>query len=193
MSGFWDRNGKKPPFPVMDWTKAFRAQSDDVIKKAEAEMNQVATPISLPKHLYIPERAQSLDIRRARVMDPMTSIDLITFRPVDLGITGSTVIFTAYGVFNDGLVEDDYSFLPTVNGQRIFPYHGNPMKNFLISLGLAPDLSNVSMIECQLSLNPTDTLNWRVTNNSAVATAMGVRMKGYIDLTQARVERRFGG
>lgn len=185
----------------LDFTEATAAQTPDDAKKlagiGRAGVGEDGDHVaSFPKHLYVPEGAEVVDIRNvATVAAGSTGIQIMRFRPLDFGLQGSIVRFISYAIFNDGLLESDYSFLPLVNGYRAFKYHGNPMSTppFRISLGLAPDLSNNSLIPCQLSLQPQDELRWLVTNQSAVDTAMGIRMFGYVDLAQPRVTRRFGG
>lgn len=164
-------------------------QGSQQLARQQTDIKTAGIPVSFPAHLYIPEGAQSIDMRRVCLVGAGTSEKIITFtaRP------GSTTRFISYAVYNDGDNAADYEFRPTVNGSRIFPFHGDPNDNFKINLGLAPDLSDVSLIECQLAMNPGDVLVWEIFNNSAVDTEMGVRMKGYLDTTQRRVDTRFGG
>jgi hypothetical protein len=42
-------------------------------------------------------------------------------------------------------------------------------------------------------MNPEETLNWYVSNASGVDVVMGVRMVGYLDATQRRMQGQFGG
>lgn len=150
-----------------------------------------------PRHLYPPRNVKTIDMRIVRSMDPGEVFDMINFNPKALGIYG-TVFFTHYAVFNDGLLESDYSFLPTLNGNRIYPYHGNPQNTrapgtFLISLGLAPDEANYALIPGFFIMNPEDTYVWQVTNGSTVETDMGVRVVGYVDESSKRTSQIFGG
>ncbi len=158
-----------------------QARTQDIINPA--------TPVALPKHLFIPESAQSVDIRRVATIPLGSSGTLMTFTAPQ----SVTTRFISYGVFSDALLEADIAFIPKVNGNRIFPFHGDPTDNFKIGLGLAPDLSNSALISCQLNMNPGDILTWDVVNNSVVDTVLGVRMVGYVDTTQRRVAARFGG
>lgn len=164
--------------------------SKDNSTPQRAEPQQIPIAIDLPKHLYIPEDAQSVDIRRLANVGPATvQALLMSFRAPP----SSTVRFIAYSVFSDGTLAANQEFIPRVNGNRIFPYHGDPNNNFRIDLGLGPDLSNANLIQTQLLLNPNDLLEWYITNTNAVAIAMGVRMMGYVDYTQTRVSGRSGG
>ena len=144
----------------------------------------------LPKHLFMPEAVAGVDMRKVcTIIAGSVKQSLFSFVcPV-----GNTIRFLSYGIFSDALSSADTEFIPTVNGNRIFPYHGDPSNNFKMSLGLAPDLSNNSLIPCQLQLNPGDKLEWFVTNIAAIDTFMGVRMVGYLDSAQSRAAARFGG
>lgn len=147
------------------------------------------TAVSLPPHLFIPGDAQSVDIRNLANVDPGTTVTLLTFR----GPQGMLTKFINYAVFCDALLFDLINFVPLVNKRRVFPYHGNPDRNYKIGLGLAPDLSNNSLIACQLDLQPNDLVEWQFTNNDTVAVAAGVRMTGYVDQSTIRKTGRFGG
>lgn len=159
------------------------------IQKRNAEAKH-PTDVNFPNHLYIPNGAQSLDLRRViNTPTGTTGYNLFSFTSP----AGAITRFIKYGIYNDGDNGANYDFLPLVNGSRIFPYHGDPSQNFKIYLGLGPDLSESSMIPCQLSLQPLQTITWLVSNTSGVDTSMGVRMVGYFDTTVQRTQGRFGG
>ena len=185
---------KKPNLPR--WIQATAAQVPG--DRAEAAASQAdLTPVAFPRHLFPPQGVQTIDMRINRLMEPGEVFDLIDFNPSKLGIF-SAVYITHYAIFNNGLVEAEFSFNPTLNGKRIYPYHGNPLNTrapgtFLISLGLAPDLANYALIPGYLVMNPQDTLKWTATNGSAVKTAMGVRVVGYVDTTTLRTTQQYGG
>lgn len=149
-----------------------------------------STKVEFPDHLFIPKGAQSLDFRRV-VNLPTGSTDYELFRFT--APPGSVTHFLGYGVFNDGDNGVNFNFRPLVDGSRVFPYHGDPSQNFKIYLGLGPDLSNATIIPCQLTLAPGQTLQWLITNTSGVDASMGVRMIGYFDTSQRRETARFGG
>jgi hypothetical protein len=172
-----------------DILRPANAASPQDLQRQQTDITRPSTPVSLPGHLFIPEGAQSIDMRRVCKVGAGTSADVILFT----ALPGTTTRFLAYGIFNDGENAADFSFLPTVNGARVFPFHGDPQDNFKMNLGLAPDLGDEAMIKCQLALNPGDVLKWTAFNNSTVDTVMGVRMSGYLDSTQKRVNTRFGG
>lgn len=150
-----------------------------------------AMPIDLPGHLFTPPGAESVDIRVAADIAALTTVPtlLMSFRAPK----GSVTHFISYGIFSDGSLAANQEFIPRVNGRRAFPYQGDPQNNFKINLGLAPDLSNSSLIQCQLTLNPDEVVEWYVTNLNAVDIAMGVRMVGYVDYSQKRINARSGG
>jgi hypothetical protein len=131
-----------------------------------------------------------MDLRNLANVPPATAdLLLLSFRGPKGGITK----FIGYGVFFDALMFDLINLVPTVNGVRVFPFHGNPDQNFKIGLGTGADLSNVNLISCQLDLQPGDLLEWRFTNNDVVDVAAGVRMSGYFDQSTIRKTSRFGG
>lgn len=147
------------------------------------------TPVEFPPHLFIPEGAESIDMRRVIDCDPATTNQLL----IDFTAPqGAVTKFIGYAVYNDGLLFQNYEFLPEIDSMRILRYHGNPAFNFKIGLGLAPDLSNISIIPCQISMMPNQRLTWKITNTSAVVTKMGVRMIGYFDTQQKTTTTKFG-
>ena len=154
-----------------------------------ASSNLSPTPVTLPPHLFIPSDAQSVDIRTLANVPPATSVDLLVFEGRQGGITK----FINYSIFFDALLFNLIEMVPLVNGKRVFPFHGDPSRNFKMGLGTGSDLSNANLISCQLDLQPRDTLVWRFTNNDTVAVAAGVRMVGYFDQSTIRKQGRFGG
>jgi len=171
------------------FAKATTASAPEEQAKREAESVASSVPTEFPRHLYTPEGAQSIDIRHVCVVLAGATEELLRFKAP----LGSVTRFTHYGIFNDGALEDDFEFLPLVDGRRAFPYHGDPGENFRISLGLGPDLTNNSMIEAILALSPTQEIVWTARNSSTVDVTMGVRMKGYLDFSQRMVQTRYGG
>jgi len=176
-------------FDPLKFADAVSASSKEDQAKRLQESGQMPQAVSLPDHLFIPKTGQSVDIRRLANVPPATTVDLIVFTAPP----GQKTKFIGYGVFCDALLFNLINFIPTVNGKRIFPFHGDPQVNFKIGLGLAPDLSNSAMINCQLDMNPGEVLKWTFTNNDLVDVAAGVRMVGYVDVTVIRTAGRFGG
>lgn len=163
----------------------------DAFKDKQQLDNLKAIPVRLPPHLFIPEGAESLDIRRAADIGALTTTP---FKFMEFECPqGATCHFISYAVFSDGNVASLQEFIPRVDERRVFPFQGDPQNNFKINLGLAPDLSNNSLIQCQLTLNPGEKLQWYVVNGNAVIIAMGVRMVGYIDRSMKRIQGRTGG
>jgi len=159
-------------------------------KKNQARVNPRPQAIELPPHLFMPPNVQNLDLRKlATVNNATNKAEFFRFKCP----AGAVARFISYAVYNDGNFAADFRFEPEVSGNRVFPYHGDPTDNFRISLGLAPDLGNNSLIPCQLTLMPEQEIIWYVTNNSGVDADMGVRMVGYFDTTQRLVTPRFGG
>lgn len=147
--------------------------------------------------INIPASGQSLDIRR--VVDASagtTSAMLINFQPP----RGMEAIITAYGVYTDAELAIHTEFVPLLNGTRVFPYHGTPtdINNpnkipYRLSLGLGPDLSNESMVECNLRILDTQTFQWYITNSSLLSQVMGVRFKGFLRSIGKAQNYKIGG
>lgn len=142
-----------------------------------------------PNHLFVPSSAQSVNILRLANVPSGTTTDLIVFT----AIKGTKTKFIGYAVFCDALMFSLINFVPTVNGKRIFPFHGDPQLNYKIGLGLGPDFSNNNLVPCQLDMQPGDVLRWTFTNNDTVDVAAGVRMIGYVDSTTLNTIGRVGG
>lgn len=144
----------------------------------------------MPRHLFVPEGAQSVWIAKAySIPDGTIGFDLMTF----VAPKGAKTFFLGYGIFCDALLFNSVEYIPTVNGSRVFPFHGDPDNNFKIALGRTTDLGQDSMIPCQLALNPNDILKWKVSNTSGVDVVMAVGMIGYVDTTNTLTNSRFGG
>jgi hypothetical protein len=155
--------------------------------------------VEFPRHLYPPEGAKGIDIRRVCTVTAGTTDDLIMRFVCP---QGTVAHFTHYSVYNDGLILEDFEFVPLVNGSRVFPYHGTPIdipgtngrqQKFLISLGLGSNLSNANLVNGEIILQPLQKIEWRVKNLGVVDAIMGVRMVGYFDPAQGVLSSRFGG
>lgn len=185
-SGLQRNYGNQKPFDAVGTI------NPDQLKKDHQQLdNRKATAVRLPPHLFIPEGAESLDLRRAADIAANTSAPFL-FLEFECPL-GATCHFISYAIFSDGNLANTQEFIPRVDERRVFPYQGDPQNNFKINLGLAPDLSNNSLIQCQLTINPGEKLQWYVVNNNAVDIAMGVRMVGYIDRAMTRIQGRTGG
>lgn len=143
----------------------------------------------LPKHLYIPSYAQSMDLRNLAIIPAGTNFDLINF----VAPLNGTTRFYGYGLFNDALLFANVEFIITVDGKRALPFHGNPNDNFKLALGVAPDLSNSSIINCSIQLNPGQRIIVNAVNDDVVDVTMGVRLVGYLDSSSIREDARQGG
>lgn len=145
----------------------------------------------LPRHLYIPGDAQSIDIRALATVPALSSGNILEFVAPRSGKT----TFIGYALFNDALLFNDVEFVPTVDGARILPYHGTPQAGgkYKLSLGVGPDMNNSSLIKCLVSMEPGQKLVWEVRNAAAVDVVMGVRMAGYLDSKGFRSTSRVGG
>jgi len=178
--------GRQKPFDAVA-----SADAQQSLREKQSLNENKAAPIKLPPHLFIPEGAEALDIRRAADIAAGTTNPFL-FMDFECP-QGATVHFLSYAVFSDGGLAANQEFIPRVDERRAMPFQGDPQDNFKINLGLAPDLSNNSLITCQLTLNPGEKIQWYVKNLNAVDIAMGVRMVGYVDRTMLRVQSRTGG
>lgn len=160
--------------------------------KAVGRPNPSIAPreVALPDHLFVPPGCEVIDARVAAEVTAGTTNELFfSFTCPD----AVRAHFIAYSVFSDGTDAANQLFVPRKDGKRVFPYHGDPNDGFKINLGLGPDLSNANLIQCQLSLNPGEKIEWFVTQTSGVDVAMGVRMFGYIDAAKIRNNANAGG
>lgn len=147
--------------------------------------------------INIPQAGQSIDIRRVVEASVGTTNELlINFTPPP----GMEAIITAYGIYSDAQFAAQTEFIPLLNGVRVFPYHGTPVDinnpqilPYRISLGLGPDLSNQSMIECNLRIQETQNFQWFITNASSVVQVLGVRFKGYLRSISKAQNYKIGG
>jgi hypothetical protein len=140
---------------------------------------------NLPPHLYVPSDADSLDARAVAIVPSGGTSELLLTYIVP---RGKQAVIIGYGLFNDGLLEATTRFFPKLNGQRTLKNHGrpvyigdtsNPQADFIMSLGLGPNLSNINLISCNIVLKELTQFTWHVTNTSGVNTNMGVRIVGY--------------
>jgi hypothetical protein len=177
--------------PLKPTTGVATTSPEDQQRRVE-QSGQDPLSVVFPAHIPIigiPVSAQSVDLRRLATVDPLSETDLIIF------IAPPTVStkFTGYAIFSDALDFTLTQFIPTVNGARIFPYHGDPQLNYKIALGLGSDFGNANLIPCQLDMSPGSVLKWHFINSSTVPVSVGIRMSGYVDSTIKRLDGRVGG
>jgi hypothetical protein len=156
-----------------------------------ARTTQLLEVKNFPLHLYPPRGSITVDMRNVESLLAGTSSVLLRWQ-VPLGMRA---FFTGYGIYTDAALAANIEFIPKVNGNRIFPFHGypDPVNGiFRMDLGVAPDLGNEALVQCQLDVLPGQVLTWEAFNNAAVASVMGVRMQGYITSGENEMGR-FGG
>ncbi len=183
----YDTNFKarmQTPYNVFGASPVSGAES---MQKREEMSSAMPTAVSFPPHLFIPEDAQSVDISALANVPPARTVELLRYKSIKGGFTN----FIGYTIFNDALMLALINLVPTVNGDRVLPFHGNPQLNFKMGLGLGPDMQ--VLIPCQLQLQPNDVLVWTFTNNDVVDVAAGVRMNGYFSQSTQRKAGRQGG
>lgn len=177
-------NQMQTPFSVFGASPVSGALDQE--KKAE-QSGRLPIGVSLPPHLFIPADAQSVDISALANVPPATTVNLLTFT----GLKGGLTKFLGYSIFNDALMLSLIDLIPTVNGERVLPLHGNPQLAFKLGLGLGPDMQ--VLVPCQLDVMPGQVLNWLFTNNDVVDVAVGVRMSGYYSQDITLKTGKFGG
>ncbi len=177
--------------PLKPLTGVSTTSAKDQERRIE-QSGQAPQAVVFPAHvpiIGIPVSAQSVDLRRLATVDAGAETDLIIF----IAPPTVTTKFTGYALFSDALDFNLVEFIPTVNGARIFPYHGDPQLNYKIALGLGSDFGNANLIPCQLDMSPGSVLKWHFVNKSLVPVSVGVRMSGYVDSTVKRLDGRVGG
>jgi hypothetical protein len=171
--------------------------SDLAQQQAAGQNQQVPYPVALPPHLFIPKTARSMNLISMNTFAPGLSTQLLSFTCPQATKTH----FFSYAIYTNAVDPTLISFNPTVNGIRAYPYHGTPTApaildtapQVIIFNSTTTDLSNQSLVDAQLVLNPNDTIIWNVTNNSGVAVSVGVRMVGYVDGSLVRGTPITGG
>jgi hypothetical protein len=162
-------------------------------QKRQEQVSSGDIVLELPNHLFIPSTAQSINIMRLADVSPGTT-DLIVFPgPSYKILRGTKIKFIGYCIFSDALSFNLVNFVPTLDGKRLFPFHGDPQSNYKIGLGLGPDFGNENLIPCQLDMQVGQVLKWTFTNSDVVTVAAGVRMVGYVDSSIITTPGRVGG
>lgn len=145
--------------------------------------------VNLPENHYSPDGADSFDIRVVGVLDGGATETLLSYKAE----SSQTIRFIRYGIYANIVLANNVDFFPTVNGSRILRYHGDCNDNFKMNLSVGPDLTENSLIPCDIVLRPGEILEWKVTNNSAVKSDLGVRMRGFLMTENKNGNRGFGG
>lgn len=161
-----------------------------VMESAKAILNRMKNPFNvfLPTNHYSPEGAETFDIERLVSIDPATTETVLLYTAKE----SQTIRFIRYGMFNNVVLGANVKFYPTINGNRILKWHGDPQDNFSLYLSVGPDLTENSLRPCDIVLTAGQTLEWRVANLSGSKADFGVRMRGYL-INQNTSERGFGG
>lgn len=140
----------------------------------------------LPRHLFNPSDAESLDIRRLLEFDNVQSdTRILTLKAGE----GEIITINSYALYTDIEYAMDVEFFIRKNGGRQLKYHGVPddpinPKSYRLSIGVSPDFSNNALIPCQIKLNPNDVLTIDavsdVNANSNFKVPLGARISGYV-------------
>jgi len=161
-----------------------------ISQAVKALLDRMMNPfkITFPRNFYNPVGADSFDIRALDVFIAGEKKVLMTY----VAKEGQTIHFIKYGLFTDILKADEVRFYPTIDGNRILRYHGDPNNDFALNLSVGPDLTEDSMIPCEVDLKPGQTLQIVGENLSGADADLGVRFRGYI-MNENASSRGFGG
>jgi hypothetical protein len=152
--------------------------------------------ILLPKNFNPPPGAKSLDLASALNVVTGGTVTIMTFTPPQ----GFTAFLTSFATATDALTPPttpaNFEFNPSISGQRIYEYDGDPMDNFKISVidGLnRVGLSNIALRQGYYLLAAGQTVTWNATNNSGATILMAVRQVGFMVQGTPTNEELFGG
>jgi hypothetical protein len=145
--------------------------------------------VLLPENHFSPDGADTFDIRVVGNLSPNSTEILLEYTAQD----SQTIRFIRYGLYTNIVPAVNVDFFPTKNGSRILRYHGDCNDDFKLNLSVGPDLSENSLIPCDIVLMPGQTVRWTVKNNGDVPSDVGVRMRGYLITANNTGNRAFGG
>jgi hypothetical protein len=178
-----------------EFAKAEPVQSREELRRAKAQDVYQPVPVALPDHLYIPQGEQSIDLSRIVTVPNGGSETLLMSYTNKIG---AIAVFTRYSLLINASpatpVTFFFSFVPRLNGHRIFPEHGDPNLNFAIRPFPNSDLGENFLRHGYIEVQPLQTIEWYGVNTSAVnPVSMGVRMIGYRRTRTSQEPTRFGG
>lgn len=161
----------------------------DILNNFILRLKELLFRVLLPENHYAPEGADTFDIRVVGTLDPASTETILSFTAQD----SQTVRFIRYGLYTNIVPAPNVDFLPTLEGSRILRYHGDPLDDFKLNLSVGPDLTENSLIPCDVLVLPGQTIKWTVKNNGGVKSDIGVRMRGYLVTASQASKRSFGG
>ncbi len=147
-----------------------------------------AVPVLFPRHLSAPEGARTVDLRKSAIVVAAGNIELFRF----VCAPGTSTVFFGYALSTDAAPFSAIVWRPSINKSRVLEYHGDPSNNFEINFAPGTSLSQENLIPCQILMQPNDVLIWRLANNTGTPVTMGVRMVGYLDMSQRLTSSKFG-
>lgn len=161
-----------------------------IIESAKAILNRLSNPFNviLPSNTFNPEGAETFDIERLVSLDVGEENTIMEYTAKE----SQTIRFIKYGMFTNVVLGQNVRFYPTINGNRILKFHGDPMNDFALYLSVGPDLTENSMRNCDIVLSPGQTVRWVAKNLSGARADFGVRMRGYL-INANTISRSFGG
>ena len=148
-----------------------------------------AFAVTLPENHYSPEGSDQFDIRVVGIIEAGATETLLSYTAEN----SQTIRFIKYGIYTNIVLATNVDFFPTKNGSRILRYHGDPNDDFRLNLSVGPDLTENSLITCDITLRAGEVLEWKAKNLGAVASDVGVRMRGFLVTENRNGSRGFGG
>jgi len=177
----------------------FEEADEAAEQKSQVQPQQAAQVVELkesglqgefPMHLYPPRGSQTFDMRRnVRLVAPSVLTTLIDYTLPE-GIQG---FWRTYSLYSDVPAGVNAQWTVFLNEQPCFPFHGDPLNNFKITLALGIDLS--SEIDALLELKGGDHIKVVGELSAPVAApgaAIAFRMKGWFVAKAIDMMRRGG-
>lgn len=161
-----------------------------IIQSTKAILNRMMNPFSviLPLNTFNPDGAETFDIEKLVSLNAGEEATILEYTAKE----SQTIRFIKYGMYTNVVLGANVRFEPTIQGNRILKFHGDPMLNFALYLSVGPDLSENSLKTCDVILTPGQTIKWIGRNLSGANANLGVRMRGYLVNNNSN-SKGFGG
>lgn len=168
--------------------------SPEMFEEARSKY-EFAVPVMFPRTTQAPEGARTIDLRRLiSVPDGSSELDLLGF----VCLPAATTVFYFYSLVLPAGGFPGVQWHPVIDEQRVLQYHGDPGTVVSpnpptgLNVATASDFSDNGLVRCQILMQPNQTFRWKVSNTSGGAVQMGVRLVGYMDLSQQLLSSKFG-
>lgn len=152
-------------------------------------------PVIMPRTTYAPEGASTLDLRREMSIPAAANqTELMAF----VCMAAATTVIYGYSLILTSGPNSGISWYPSIDDQRVLQYHGDPGLEessspiTILNRPTSFDFSDTGLVRCQILMQPGQIMRWRVSNTTGGAVNVGIRMVGYVDLTQQLLSSKFG-